>query len=109
MDTTRFELGEGIDSSEVKCPRNWHMYDKSCYKFTRSPIKRWDDARLICQAFKHQDQDHADLASISTIQEHRFIERLLNEIDPQHRRWYISTRQEGQVGILGKDNKVSEL
>jgi hypothetical protein len=41
-------------------------------------------------------QDHADLASVSTLEEHRFIVKHLNKIDPQHRRWYISTRQEDQ-------------
>ncbi len=103
VDTTRFELGDGVDAREVRCPRNWHRFDRACYKFTRSPIKRWDDARLICQAFKHQDQDSADLASISTLEEHRFIEMVLNDIDPQHRRWYISTRQEGQDTWVNQD------
>ena len=56
VDTTRFELGEGINADEVRCPRNWERFAESCYKFTRSPIKRWDDARLQCQAYRHQDQ-----------------------------------------------------
>ena len=56
VDTTRFELGEGVNANEVTCPRNWVRYKDNCYKFTRSPIKRWDDARLICQAYRHQDQ-----------------------------------------------------
>lgn len=56
VDTTRFELGEGIDDEEIKCPRNWYQFRDSCYKFTRSPIKRWGDARLNCHAYKHQDQ-----------------------------------------------------
>ena len=30
-------------------------------------------------------QDRADLASISSLEEHRFIQSVLNEIDPQHR------------------------
>lgn len=41
-------------------------------------------------------QDHADLASVDDLDEHRFIVDHLNFIDPQHRRWYISTRQEDQ-------------
>ena len=36
------------------------------------------------------------MASVSTFEEHRFIEQHLNQIDPQHRRWYLSTRQEDQ-------------
>ena len=68
-----------------RCPRNWVRYRESCYKFTRSPIKRWDDARLQCQAYRHQDSDHSDLASIGNLEEHRFITNHLNSIDPQHR------------------------
>ena len=30
-------------------------------------------------------QDKADLASISSLEEHRFIQTVLNAIDPQHR------------------------
>ncbi len=56
VDTTRFELGEGVDAEEARCPRNWVQFRRSCYKFTRSPIKRWDDARQICHAYRHQDQ-----------------------------------------------------
>ncbi|CAB4066316.1 unnamed protein product [Lepeophtheirus salmonis] len=94
VDTTKFELGEGIDFEEFQCPRNWVRYGSKCYKFTRSPLKRWSDARLICQAYRHKDEDSADLASINTLAEHRFIASHLNRIDPQHRRWYISARQE---------------
>ena len=67
------------------------MYDSN-----RSPPKKWDDARELCQAFRHNDQDRADLASVDTFEEHRFITDYLNKNDPQHRRWYISTRQENQ-------------
>ena len=63
-----------------------NRFQEKCYKFTRSPIKRWDEARLICQAYRHSDKDKSDLASISTLEEHRFIASYLNLIDPQHRR-----------------------
>ena len=53
----------------------------------RSPIRKWDEARQICMAYRHQDTDHADLASVSEIEEYRFIVDHLNKIDPQHRRW----------------------
>lgn len=56
VDTTRFELGDRFDISGVQCPKNWVRYRDSCYKFTRSPIKRWDDARLQCQAYRHKDE-----------------------------------------------------
>ena len=47
-----------------RCPRNWVRYIQSCYKFTRSPIKRWDDARLQCQAYRHQDSDNSGMKLI---------------------------------------------
>ena len=109
VDTTVFELGEGVNPDEVQCPRNWVRYENSCYKFTRSPIKRWDDARLICQAFRHQDTDHSDLASISSLEEHRFITAHLNRIDPQHRRWYLSTRQEDQNKWVNQGDRTQML
>ena len=109
VDTTRFELGQGVASEELKCPRNWIRFRNNCYKFTRSPIKRWDDARLICQAYRHQDSDHSDLASVDTLEEHRFIADHLNRIDPQHRRWYISTRQEDQNRWVNLGDKSQML
>ena len=57
------------------------------YFVTRSPIRKWDEARQICMAYRHQDTDHADLASVSDIEEYRFMVDHLNKIDPQHRRW----------------------
>ena len=52
-------------------------------------------------------QDHADLASVSTLEEHRFISAHLNLIDPQHRRWYISTRQEDQNRWVNLGDQVN--
>jgi len=95
-DTTRYELGSGGDPYELRCPRNWQRFMQSCYKFTRSPPKKWGDARELCRAFRHDDQDKADLASVDSFEEHRFISDYLNKNDPQHRRWYISTRQENK-------------
>ena len=73
-DTTRSELSSGGDPVKLRCPRNWERYRDSCYKFTRSPPKKWDDAREICKTFRHDDQDRADLASIDTFEEHRYVE-----------------------------------
>ena len=70
-DTTRYELGSGGDPTEQKCPRNWVRFKLSCYKFTRSPPKKWGDARELCRAFRHDDQDKADLASVDSFEEHR--------------------------------------
>ena len=70
-DTTRYELGSGGDPYELRCPRNWVRFKTSCYKFTRSPPKKWGDARELCRAFRHDDQDLADLASVDSFEEHR--------------------------------------
>ena len=63
-------LWSGPDPFEERCPRNWERFENSCYKFTRSPIKRWSDARELCRAYRHGDQDKADLASVDTFKEH---------------------------------------
>ena len=102
-DTTRYELGVGGDPNELSCPRNWVRFQDSCYKFNRSPRKKWSIARELCVAFKHDDSDHADLASIDSLEEHRFLTDYLNKLDPQHRRWYISTRQEEQNQWINAD------
>ena len=73
IDTTRYELGLGGDPISLRCPRNWERFEESCYKFTRSPTKKWDDARELCKAFRHNDQDRADLASVDTFEEHRLV------------------------------------
>ena len=102
-DTTRYELGVGGDPNELRCPRNWVRFQDNCYKFNRSPRKQWSLARELCVAFKHDDSDHADLASIDSFEEHRFITEYLNKHDPQHRRWYISTKQEAQNQWINAD------
>jgi len=95
-DTTRFELGTGGDADALKCPRHWYQFQGSCYKFTRSPELGRDEASELCREYRHQATDKADLASISSLEEHRFVQKVLNEIDPQHRRWYISAKQTDQ-------------
>jgi len=102
-DTTRYELGVGGDPDSGHCPRNWVRFRDSCYKFNRSPSRRWSNAREICAAFKHDDSDSADLASVDTLEEHLFITDYLNNHDPQHRRWYISTRQEAKDQWMNAD------
>lgn len=102
-DTTRYELGVGGDPNELRCPRNWVRFKDSCYKFNRSPRKRWSEAKELCRAFRHDDSDLANLASVDSLEEHQFITKYLNKHDPQHRRWYISTRQEGQNQWMNAD------
>ncbi|XP_037068317.1 contactin-like isoform X2 [Pollicipes pollicipes] len=70
------------------CRKNWVEYDKSCYRFFRSPLKDRDDARDACQVFA------ADLMSLSTMEEHAFVVNWLRTHDPQHRVWYMGARQQ---------------
>ena len=123
-DTATYDLETGANPDELRCPRNWVEFQESCYKFNRSPPKRWDLAREICQvilvshwsilfnthlslvnslntrlllvnmfqSYRHDDSDKADLVSISGAEEHWFLSQHLNKIDPEHRRWYLSTR-----------------
>ena len=90
-DTTRFELGTGGDVDARKCPYHWWTFRESCYKFTRSPDLRRDTASENCREYRHQDTDRADLASVSSLEEHRFIQKVLNEIDK------ISNFQESEL------------
>ena len=85
-DTTVYDLETGANPDKLKCPRNWVEFQGSCYKFNRSPPKRWDLAREICQSYRHDDSDKADLVSISNFEEHWFLSQHLNKIDPEHRR-----------------------
>ena len=57
-----FELGKGVEADQIKCPRNWVQLGSwgSCYKFTRSPIRKWDEARQICMAYRHQGGHSTD-------------------------------------------------
>ena len=48
-DTATYDLDTGANPDELRCPRNWVEFQESCYKFNRSPPKRWDLAREICQ------------------------------------------------------------
>ena len=53
-DTTRFELGTGGDADERRCPRHWYQFQRSCYKFTRSPELGRDEASELCREYRHQ-------------------------------------------------------
>ena len=75
ISNTHSEYGQGVEEDEKRCPRSWVRGNRqsnrdSCYKFVRSPDKRWSDARLQCQAYRHQDKDNSDLASVNSLEEH---------------------------------------
>ncbi|XP_034935862.1 contactin [Chelonus insularis] len=74
---------------DYRCPKYWIKYQQSCYRFVKSPIKRKDDAKLLCESF----QSH--LVAISNVEEHTFLVNELSRQDPQHRRWHTSGRLSG--------------
>ena len=108
-DTTVYDLDTGANPDVLKCPRNWKRHKNSCYKFNRSPPKRWDLAREICQSYRHDDTDKADLVSINDFEEHWFLSQELNKIDPEHRRWYLSTRQENKDQWINQGDQTQML
>lgn len=34
---------------ELKCPEHWIFYQQFCYKFIKSPLRPYTDARRLCQ------------------------------------------------------------
>lgn len=74
---------------ESKCPQNWVKFEKSCYRFIKSPIKAREDARRNCQVYQ------SDLVAINSLEEHGFILQQLLRQDPQHRQWYTGIRNQG--------------
>ena len=103
-----------IDSDiSYKCPENWYRHENSCYRFIKSPVRPRADAQRNCQVtfiidllnvshlnevtkqrfFSLQAYD-AELLSINSMDEHRFIVHELSWQDPQHRKWYTSGKQQ---------------
>ncbi|XP_072402624.1 contactin [Diabrotica undecimpunctata] len=80
------------NTDELRCPQYWIRFQNTCYKFVRSPLRAYNEARKICQTYS-PDNGGSDLVSISNSDEHGFIINQLNAIDPQHRRWYIGAHQ----------------
>lgn len=80
---------------ELKCPEHWIPFQQLCYKFIKSPLRPYVDARRLCQTYAGEQNDRgvSDLVSLSTIDEHSFLVQQLNRYDPQHRRWYIGAHQ----------------
>lgn len=91
--------GSGQD---LRCPQHWVQFQQSCYKFIRSPVRNREDARRNCQAFK------SDLVSVNSYDEHGFLIYQLLGIDPQHRKWYTSIRQQ-TPGFWVNDGDGSQL
>lgn len=42
-------LGSYGNVEELKCPEYWVQFQNSCYRFIKSPLKPYNEARRICQ------------------------------------------------------------
>ncbi|XP_025829331.1 contactin-like [Agrilus planipennis] len=79
---------------QLKCPQYWIQFQQSCYRFIKSPLRPYNEARQICQSYIPEQQGGIDLLSINTLDEHGFIIHQLNWQDPQHRQWYTGAHQQ---------------
>lgn len=73
---------------QLKCPQHWLQFQESCYRFIKSPLRAYNEARKICQAYD------SDLVAVNSLDEHGFLVHQLNWQDPQHRRWYTAAHQQ---------------
>lgn len=37
----------------LKCPEHWLQYQESCYRFIKSPLRAYAEARKICQVYSY--------------------------------------------------------
>jgi hypothetical protein len=78
---------------DLHCPEHWVRFYQSCYRFIKSPLKAYEDARRLCKTYA-VDTGGSDLVSVGSSEEHGFLINQLNNMDPQHRRWYIGAHQQ---------------
>uniref|UniRef100_A0A8C6SG21 C-type lectin domain-containing protein n=1 Tax=Neogobius melanostomus TaxID=47308 RepID=A0A8C6SG21_9GOBI len=69
----------GLSEVKVKlergsCPPFWFSFDGRCYKYVSSPLT-WVDAELYCVA------EQANLVSIHSMKEHKFVKSLIENFD----------------------------
>lgn len=77
---------DGIDENSF-CPEFWIAYRSTCYRFIKSPKRNWYDAKKICQAYK------GDLINVADVEKHSFILKHLIVQDQKQNRYYLSARQ----------------
>lgn len=50
-----YYIGNNVDSNifyeDLKCPQYWVQFQQSCYRFIKSPLKPYHDAKRICQVY----------------------------------------------------------
>ncbi|KAG1669618.1 Contactin [Nymphon striatum] len=86
-----------VQLETANCPRNWVEERDICYKFTRTPTKNRREAFEKCRDYG------AELVSVNSEVEHHFIVNWLRNNDPQHRHWYTSASNKGNVWFWDGD------
>lgn len=79
-----FVFSASCQFSNTRCPRGWTEQRNECYKFTRTPTKNREEAFKKCREYS------AELVSVDSEAEHKFIADWLRTNDPQHKQWYTS-------------------
>lgn len=91
----------------LKCPEHWVEFQESCYRFIKSPLRPFAEARRICQTYTPQDEGGdsggGDLLSVGSLEEHGFLVNQLHWQDPQHRLWYVGAQQRSANYWLNPD------
>uniref|UniRef100_A0A3B4ZHN7 C-type lectin domain-containing protein n=1 Tax=Stegastes partitus TaxID=144197 RepID=A0A3B4ZHN7_9TELE len=70
-----FLICSGSGSCRGTCPMFWYSYNGRCYKYVASRLT-WADAELHCLS------EGANLVSIHSLQEHNFVNSLIENFDP---------------------------
>lgn len=43
------DINNNIFFEQLKCPEHWVQFKQSCYRFIKSPLRPYIEARRICQ------------------------------------------------------------
>ncbi|XP_060516307.1 contactin [Cylas formicarius] len=86
-------VGSNNYYEDLKCPEYWIPFQQHCFKFVKSPLRSYIEARKLCQTYS-VESGGSDLVSLNSLEKHGFLIQQLNRYDPQHRRWYIGAQQQ---------------
>lgn len=43
------QISNDLYLDQLKCPQHWVQFQQSCYRFIKSPLKPYNEAKRICQ------------------------------------------------------------
>lgn len=47
--TLNTRYGSEMFYDQLRCPQHWVQFQQSCYRFIKSPLRPYNDARRLCQ------------------------------------------------------------